>query len=35
VHRARVGAVKLALKAADTDDEDEAGMPLQPPGASA
>ena len=30
VHRARVGAVKVALKAADADDEDEAGMPLQP-----
>jgi tRNA nucleotidyltransferase (CCA-adding enzyme) len=30
VHRARVKAVKVALNAADTDDEDDAGMPLHP-----
>ena len=28
VHRARVTAVKLVLKSADADDEDESGMPL-------
>ena len=30
VHRARVTAVKVALRAADVEGEDDAGMPLPP-----